>query len=261
MKKSLLFATILLACGLATHAQTDTMYVMKAGAVIKKYNIKTQVDSVIFYKPMVEPTTFIDARDGNVYEWVTIGDQVWMAENLKYLPSVVGPSIGSDSLSHYYVYNYDGTDVDAAKATSNYATYGVLYNWAAAMAGSPSSWANPSGVQGVCPTGWHLPSNAEWNELARFLKDNNLTSYDLKEIGTTHWAKPNEGATNETGFTALPGGYKSDSFKFIGWWGYWWSATMYGKDRALTFRFYSTIDTYIDYIPRSYGVYVRCVKD
>ncbi len=105
--------------------------------------------------------TFTDSRDGNVYKFVKIGTQTWMAENLAYLPSVVGSATGSETTPYYYVYGYDGTSVTAAKATSNYTTYGVLYNWPAAMGGFSSSSSNPSGVQGVCPAGWHLPSEAE----------------------------------------------------------------------------------------------------
>ncbi|MGI6410801.1 MAG: FISUMP domain-containing protein [Bacteroidales bacterium] len=83
-----------------------------------------------------------DARDGNAYKTVKIGNQIWLAENLKYLPSVVGPGTESESTPYYYVYGYNGTNVTDAKATSNYATYGVLYNWTAAM--------------DACPDGWHL---------------------------------------------------------------------------------------------------------
>ena len=106
-------------------------------------------------------STIKDARDNQTYRIVTIGSQTWMAENLKYLPSVVGPGPGSKKTPHYYVYGYNGTNVTDAKATANYNTYGVLYNWPAAMNGAASSTTNPSGVQGVCPDGWHLPSDAE----------------------------------------------------------------------------------------------------
>src|SRR5690554_1847166 len=174
-------------------AQNDTMYIMKSGAIVGQYNVNTEVDSVIFYKPTIEETTsgtFIDSRDGNEYNWVQIGDQVWMVENLKYLPSVVGPGTGSQTTPHYYVYGYDGTNVADAKATDNYATYGVLYNWTTAM--------------NACPDGWHLPSDAEWTELTDYLGGESVAGGKLKETGTTHWASPNTGATNETGFTALP---------------------------------------------------------
>ncbi|SDD19418.1 FISUMP domain-containing protein [Williamwhitmania taraxaci] len=216
-------------------AQNDTMYVMKAGAVISKYNVNTQVDSIIFYQPTItQGNTFTDSRDGNVYHTVTIGSQVWMVENLKYLPSVVGSGTGSTTTPYYYVYGYNGTVVADAKATANYAIYGVLYNWPAAMNGAASSTVNPSGVQGVCPTGWHLPSDAEWTQLTTFLGGESVAGGKLKEIGTTHWASPNTGADNSSGFTALPGGYRNygGSFYYIGYGGYWWSATEYDATHA-----------------------------
>ncbi len=176
--------------------------------------------------------TFTDARDGNVYQTVTIGDQVWMAENLKYLPEVAGPDIGSETEAVYYVYDYNGTNVSAAKATTNYNAYGVLYNWPAAMAGAVSSSSSPSNVQGICPTGWHLPSNSEWTILAQHIGGRNVAGGKLRETGTAHWLSPNEGATNETGFTALPGGRRSFNAVFdnFSYYGYWWSATEYEDD-------------------------------
>ncbi len=92
-----------------------------------------------------------------------------MAKNLAYLPDVVKPDSGSQTTPLYYVYDYNGTSVNAAKETENYTIYGVLYNWAAAMAGSESSSNNPSGVQGICPQGWHIPSDAEWTQLSDYL--------------------------------------------------------------------------------------------
>src|SRR5690554_6870297 len=154
-------------------AQNDTMYIMKSGVIVGQYNVNTEFDSIIFYKPTIEePTsgTFTDTRDGNVYNWVKIGNQIWMAENLAYLPEVVHSNAefqtqSSNGQPGYGVYGYDGNDVATAKSQSNYTTYGVLYNWYAAMNGAESSMANPSGVQGVCPDGWHLPSDDEWHEL------------------------------------------------------------------------------------------------
>ena len=208
---------------------------------------------------------FYDARDGNAYKTVKIGNQIWLAENLKYLPSVVGPGTGSERTPYYYVYGYDGTNVTDAKATSNYTTYGVLYNWPAAMAGSASSNANPSGVQGVCPAGWHLPSNAEWTELTDYLGGSSVAGGKLKETGTTHWASPNTGATNETGFTALPGGGRYyNGFFSIGNEGVWWSATRYYTSSFEAWRW----DMYYNegYVSRGNGAKgvgfsVRCVRD
>ncbi|MCF8347911.1 MAG: hypothetical protein K9G61_03780 [Bacteroidales bacterium] len=207
---------------------------------------------------------FTDSRDGTHYDVVKIDNQIWMAENLAYLPSVVPPSTGSNTTPYYYVYDYNGTDVNAAKATSNYITYGVLYNWAAAMNGEASSTANPSGVQGACPTGWHLPSDDEWTELTNYLGGTSVAGGKLKETGTTHWNSPNTGATNETGFTALPGGFRFNfgAFNLFGSNGYWWSATEGNASNAwFWYMGYdsSNVFKYSDY--KEMGMSVRCVKD
>jgi uncharacterized protein (TIGR02145 family) len=250
-------------------AQNDTMYIMKSGAIVGQYNVNTEVDSVIFYKPTIEETTsgtFIDSRDGNEYNWVQIGDQVWMAENLAYLPSVNMVADGSEDAagSYYYVYGYDGTNVADAKATDNYATYGVLYNWTAAMDGEASSTTNPSGIQGVCPAGWHLPSDAEWTELIDYLGGEMVAGGKLKETGTTHWNSPNTGATNETGFTALPGGSRGSNgtFDVIGGDGYWWSATEFDATnawvRGMSYD-YGDVSRYGG--NKEVGYSVRCLRD
>jgi uncharacterized protein (TIGR02145 family) len=265
MKKSILLSAIMFVLAFTINAQNDTMYVMKAGVVVGKYNVNTQVDSVIFYQPQPATSgTFTDSRDGNHYNVVKIGNQIWMAENLAYLPSVVHPGVGSQTTPKYYVYGYNGTDVSAAKATANYATYSVLYNWPAAMAGSASSTANPSGVQGVCPTGWHLPSDAEWTQLTDYLGGESVAGGKLKETGTTHWSSPNTGATNETGFTALPGGQRGDNGTFSNFviTGYWWSATEYNTlnawNRYMSF-YYSIVTSF--YNSKELGLSVRCVRD
>ena len=197
-------------------------------------------------------STFTDPRDGKVYQTVVIGNQVWMAENLAYLPSVNMVADGSEDAagSYYYVYGYDGTNVADAKATDNYATYGVLYNWTAAM--------------NACPDGWHLPSDAEWTELTDYLGGESVAGGKLKETGTTHWASPNTGATNETGFTALPGGYRlnNGTFYFIGYYGLWWSAT--GHDATDAWN--RVMDCYLSGVYRyNYnkedGFSVRCLRD
>ena len=205
-----------------------------------------------------------DSRDENTYSYKTIGTQVWMTENLAYLPSVVGPGTGSNSTAYYYVYGYDGTDVDAAKATSNYTTYGVLYNWPAAMSGAASSSADPSGVQGICPTGWHLPSDAEWTTLTTYLGGESVAGGKMKEAGESHWTSPNTGATNESGFTALPGGYRylSGTFLNVGSYGSWWSSTQSNTDsawyRSLLY-YYSRVNR--NYYNKEYGFSVRCLRD
>ena len=250
-------------------AQNDSIYVMKDGIIIWEYKI-ADIDSIIFYKPVIEEEeegtngTFTDSRDGYTYQTVQIGSQTWMAENLKYLPSVVGPGTGSYSEAYCYVYGYDGTSISAAKATENYATYGVLYNWTAAMNGAESSDANPSGVQGICPDGWHLPSDAEWTQLTDYLGGKSVAGGKLKEAGYDHWQSPNEGANNESGFTALPGGYRysGGNFGSIRSFGDWWSSTEYDADDAwyrLLRYDYSSVFRYCS--SKSMGLSVRCLRD
>jgi uncharacterized protein (TIGR02145 family) len=207
---------------------------------------------------------FTDTRDNYHYDVVKIGNQVWMAENLKYLPSVVGSATGSATSAYYYVYDYNGTNVTDAKATANYTTYGVLYNWTATMDGEASSTTNPSGIQGVCPTGWHLPSDAEWIELTDYLGGTSVAGGKLKETGTTHWVIPNAGATNETAFTALPGGYRvgNGSFPEVGYSGVWWSATETDANHAwLRIMSYDVSGVNRGYSGKELGVSVRCLRD
>lgn len=193
--------------------------------------------------------TFTDLRDGNIYQTLTIGNQTWMAENLKYLPAVFGPVTSSQTDPRYYVFGYDGTVVSEAKATQNYATYGVLYNWPAAMS--------------ACPAGWHLPTDAEWTQLATFLGESDAGG-KLKETGTAHWHDPNYAATNETGYTALPGGYcfSGTSFTDMGIAGYWWSATEANNSGSWYRGMGSSYSELIKVSNfKNLGFSVRCVKD
>ena len=232
----------------------------------------------------IEYGSFTDSRDGIVYKTVTIGEQVWMAENLAYLPSVVGPATESYTDPYYYVYGYDGTSVATAKATTNYTTYGVLYNWPAAMAGAASSDANPSNVKGICPSGWHLPSDAEWTQMENYLIANGY-NYDGTTTGdkiaislasANGWSSsPNTGAIgndnaaydayrNKSGFTALPGGYRSHNGSFLGFGigGLWWSSTQSTTNTAWDRRLdcnYSVVSRLGN--SKEFGFSVRCVRD
>lgn len=212
---------------------------------------------------------FVDERDGNVYRFVTIGNQVWMAENLRYLPSVSGPASGSDSNPHYYVYGFMGTDVEQAMNTNNYTTYGVLYNWPAAMGGESSSNENPSGVQGVCPVGWHLPSNVELQELLTFLGGNVVAGGKLKEAGnwedgTGHWYEPNEGATDEFDFTGLPAGQRNAyaEFDYVHSNLYLWTTTEVEGGSVMSLSlFYLYGAAYNFDNAKALGMSVRCVMN
>lgn len=206
---------------------------------------------------------YTDPRDGNHYNVVKIGNQIWMAENLRYLPAVVGTSTSSTTTPYYYVYGYNGTDVTAAKATVNYTTYGVLYNWPAAMSGAASSSANPSGVQGICPPGWHVPSVAEWTQLMDYLGGSSVAGGKLKEIGTTHWSSPNTGASNSSCFTALSGGtFTNSQFSSFGFNTCWWTSLASGNINGYFFYISnSSADLYNSTLGKASGFHIRCIKD
>jgi uncharacterized protein (TIGR02145 family) len=197
-----------------------------------------------------------DSRDGNHYDVIIIGTQVWLAQNLKYLPVVHSnaefQAMGYNSQPGYGVYGYDGSDVATAKALPNYNSYGVLYNWYAVNTGN------------LCPTGWHVATEAEWTTLIDFLGGLDLAGGKLKEAGTVHWTVPNIGATNSSKFTALPGGlrYELGSFTYISEIGDWWSATESGTNTALG-RFLDYGNTRVQPTDsnKQFGRSVRCIKD
>jgi len=247
IKTRICLAGILLSSALTIYAQNDSLNRMK--------NENAELETIF--------NTLTDSRDGNNYRVVKIGEQVWMAENLRYLPYVSGPGSGSGTKPYYYVYGYDGTNVHEAKTNANYDTYGVLYNWPAAMNEANCSTASPSCVQGVCPTGWHLPSDAEWTQLTDYLGIS-VAGGKLKETGTTLWDSPNTGASNETGFAALPGGYRSTdgSFVSMGEDSDFWSASDY-KRKYAWFRniHFEDDDVGRNNFRKDTGFSVRCVKD
>ena len=220
--------------------------------------------------------------DANTYNSVKIGLQWWMAENLKtthysdgtaiplVTDSLIWAALGDNNTDKAYCYyeNY----------IANADAYGNLYTWSSAMNGATGSDANPSGVMGICPVGWHLPSDSEWKELETYLGMNQVdlnlnTEFrgsdeggKLKETGTVHWSSPNMGATNEKGFTALPGGRRMDgstgAFDRINLYTYFWSATNSNETdswcRKLSYDI-SNIGRFDN--GKSYGYSVRCIKD
>jgi uncharacterized protein (TIGR02145 family) len=211
-------------------------------------------------------------NDGNSYNVIEIGTQVWMKENLKAIHYADGTALvngmGVGDISGDYTTKYWFIYVDNP---SNKDTYGLLYTWAAAMNGASSSDANPSKVQGVCPTGWHLPSDAEWKQLEMHLGMSQAEADrkgwrgtdeggKLKETGTTLWVSPNTGATNESGFSGLPGGYRYSAGPFfnIGYFGYWWSSLEDAFYRDLN---YNLTSIYRYDTSKDWGFSVRCLRD
>jgi uncharacterized protein (TIGR02145 family) len=201
--------------------------------------------------------------DGTHYQVVQIGDQWWMAENLAWLTEVSPVWFGSPTANYYYVYEYQGTSVAEAKKSSNYQKYGVIYNWLAAMNGAVGSKENPSGVQGACPTGWHLPSQAEWDELINFLG----ADAGFKMKATSGWVESSGSGNNSSGFNGLPGGLRitdqSGGFRGLGAYGYFWSASEYSGTIAFhtTLNWFTSVvqSIYADY--KDVGISVRCLRD
>ncbi|MFO7616040.1 MAG: FISUMP domain-containing protein [Bacteroidales bacterium] len=197
------------------------------------------------------------------YATVRIGDQVWMAENLAYLPTVRSSSSGSDLWPHNYVYGYEDTNAEEARNHPNYARYGVLYNWVSAMGGSGGSILVPSGVRGLCPIGWHMPSQGEWDLLSTFIGDS--AAIRLKDAGPGIWPGTGGGATNESGFGALPGGSRQESsagFAGLGATATFWSTSEGGSSFAW-YRFLEAAEPQLlRYgIHKANGFSIRCVKD
>jgi len=176
-----------------------------------------------------EKSSFTDSRDGKTYKTVKIGTQTWIAENLAYKAS-----------SGCWAYHNDISIV---------AEYGYLYNCETA--------------KNVCPAGWHLPSDDEWATLITYLGGDSVAGGKLKETGITHWLNSNKGATNETGFTALPGGdhYIDGKFSSIRQTGCWWSSTIDGSMAWLRMLYnnYSYISRNVAI--KEVGFSVRCVKN
>ncbi len=211
--------------------------------------------------------------DGNSYDAVQIGNQVWMAENLRTTRYANGESISlGTSTSTTTPYRYNPND-DA----DNVSTYGYLYNWSAVMHGASSSSSNPSGVQGICPTGWHVPSDAEWTQLTNYVSSqtqyqcNNSSENIAKALAsTTGWNSSTEtcavgnnpSTNNATGFSALPAGFYYGYYDGFGDDALLWSATEVSDGDAY-FRHlnYSYAGVIRLHSSKYDGFSVRCVRD
>jgi uncharacterized protein (TIGR02145 family) len=191
--------------------------------------------------------------DGNKYVTVKIGSQEWMAENLKttrYRNGDTVPNISDDlewnNLTTGAWCYYD-------KSLGYGLIYGKLYNWFAVH-----------DSRNLAPEGWHVATDADWSTLTNYLGGQFGAGGMLKETDTIHWQKPNSGATNETGFSALPGGYRdyTGAFYNIGSIGYWWSSTENNTTTAwFRFMLYSSSNANWNYHNKGVGFAVRCVRD
>ena len=218
--------------------------------------------------------------DGNSYDAVQIGNQVWMAENLRTTKYADGTTIPmGNTWSYTEPYRYaPGPNQSNEENMDNVARYGYLYNWPAAMHGASSSEANPSGVQGICPNGWHVPSDAEWTELTNYMKTQ--PAY-VASGGVGHLARAlaatwgwnsssgtdvpgNDPSTNNaTGFSALPAGYCNYGYYGnLGNYAEFWSATEGDEDRAFCRKLlYNSANVNMNYCHKVEGISVRCVRE
>ncbi len=225
-------------------------------------NPPATVDNIVVSREQqTNANTFTDNRDGKTYSYVTIGNQTWMAENLRYEGNI--PLGSSTSTTEAYRYN-PNDDAD------NVATYGYLYNWTAAMNSESSSASNPSGVQGICPNGWHLPSIDEWLELADALDGDTDKGSQLaghSDLWTAQ-ALTNSTYFGASGFDALPAGYYGGAYQGIGRNTYFWCATESALNNSSAFYQgisydYTTLSNSGGqaYSGKDYAYSVRCVKD
>ncbi len=193
--------------------------------------------------------------DGNNYATVTIGSQTWMAENLNVGIRIDGFHGQTDNgtIEKYYYNNNE----------ANCVIYGGLYQWNEMM-----QYMTIPGVKGICPTGWHIPTDAEWITLTTFLGGKSVAGGKMKstgtiEAGTGLWYSPNPGATNESGFSAVPACCRSNngSFSSIGGNGGWWSSS--GSSTSFAWRRYLSYNSsyVLSLVYKNNGFSVRCMKD
>jgi uncharacterized protein (TIGR02145 family) len=221
-------------------------------ALLINNNSAESVKNIPLYGTGVEVTSTVTDIDGNVYKTVKIGDQWWMAENLKvthyrngeYIPNPTGNLDWSRLTGAYCDYNNDINQVPV---------YGRLYNWYAV-----------TDTRNLAPTGWHVPTDSEWQILIDYLGGDAVAGGKMKEVGTSHWFDPNTGATNESGFSAVPAGERNVNGLYgnMGIYALFWSSSEYSSTNAwYRILHYGNIEIYRNSPFKDYGFSVRCVKD
>jgi len=228
--------------------------------------------SVPAFSPCGAPISDID---GNVYNTVLIGAQCWTKENLRVrrynngtsiLFDAIGGSGGSSStwqnltIGAHTIFAHD-----SLATPSNLTKYGYLYNWYAAKGISTGGTIFPNDTLRICPTGWHVPTDTEWTTLTTELGGESVAGGKMKSIGTvSYWNSPNEGATNSSGFSALPGGYriKDGSFNNLSNSAVFWRATEVNDNNAWSSRLeHNSNNVSRNSYEKQYGASIRCLKD
>ncbi|MFM6953434.1 MAG: fibrobacter succinogenes major paralogous domain-containing protein [Sphingobacteriaceae bacterium] len=205
------------------------------------------------HTPAPAPTLTVTDADGNVYQTITIGTQTWTTENLKTtkyndgttIPYVADkPGWANLATPAYTFYAFDA---------SNKATYGALYNWHTIKTGK------------LAPAGWHVSTDADWQTLLAYLGGSSTAGDKLKEAGNTHWSQPATNATNESGFTALPGGLIDafGNFANINFSALFWTSTESDASNSIAYGLSAggQAVTLSSLSPKSRGFSIRLVKD
>jgi uncharacterized protein (TIGR02145 family) len=232
----------------------DKAYSLKAYAILGESTVYGEGKEITTKRN----GTLTDNRDGRTYKWVEIGDQIWMAENLSYLP-YISPFTNDTGI---FVYNYKGSSVDIAKNTEEFKKYGCLYTWEISLH--------------VCPDGWHLPGDAEWQELERSV------GMTLRQIGgygwqgnnednllkSTSWSEYNGKPNNATSFSALPAGYHhlEDTYYGYIYFSGLGNLTYFGSSTKYDFPIMIGLASSSKGIMRTgasenYGCSIRCIRD
>jgi uncharacterized protein (TIGR02145 family) len=233
----------------------NTLYYLRAFAT---NSAGTAYGNTLSFTTLKLPGDTVIDYDGNIYHKVSIGTQIWLTENLRTTHYRNGDSIPLVITDAQWKTLTTGAWCNYDNLPSNAKTYGRLYNWHA---------VNDS--RGLCPEGWHVPSDNEWNSLALFLGGESVAGGKMKTTGTIEqgngsWYAPNTGATNSSGFTGLPGGYRINygNYYSIGNVAYFWSSS----DTTLLNSWNFVLDANNENLIRHYnfqtnGFSVRCIKD
>lgn len=201
------------------------------------------------------PAVSYEARDidGNIYHTVTIGTQIWLLENLNVTHYRNGDPIANETSDSVWTTLTTGAWCDYNNFVDTTGAYGKLYNYYAV--------ADP---RGMAPVGWHVASTAEWTTLVSYLGGSDVSSPKLREVGNAHWTGANEAATNESGFTALPGGWRDiyGAYSFKGIRTYWWTTSFSFDGLYWSWGLNETDTQVISLMYRPViGMSVRCVRD
>ena len=237
----------------STDSKVDMQYTQ--GDLLLYKSISGPYSTIVTDVPVASKTVtfqFAGCRDeeNHTYATVRIGSQIWMAENLNVgILTIDTFNQNANGIIEKYCYENKVSDCDI---------YGGLYQW-----GEMMKYDTTPGIQGICPTGWHIPTDAEWTTLMTALGGDSVAGGKMKETGIAHWAPPNTAATNESGFTALPGGYRYYSGTlFITDYAIFWSSTESLSSNA----WYRLLQFNYDYVVRraytkTNGYSVRCLKN